>query len=341
MAGQGFGDWWKNVTGDVGNAVSKHPWETAALAATAVAAPFLLPEIGAAIGVGEGVAGATAGEGIFGGVFGGTAAAEGGALAGAEGAEALAGGIGSDALLAGGADTLLPAGATPTAFEGLAGGVGGEAAPMGIGDAIGSSATAGSGPFDVGGATGSATGGEPGIWDKIVSGATKSVTSNPLGIAAAGGGLAMNMMRGNPDSPEAKKLREQAAQLGSQGQALQQYLANGTLPPAMQAQLDNATKAAKARIISNHARNGMPTDPSQNSALAQELNAADMNAVAAMGQAQIDMMKTGLSETGLSSQLYEMLVKMDRQNNTDLMNSISSFAAALGGGSKTVQLKMA
>ena len=101
-----------------------------------------------------------------------------------------------------------------------------------------------------------------------------------------------------------------------------------------QAKLDQATQAAKARIISNHAKNGMPTDPSQNSALAQELNSVDMNAVGAMAQAQIDMMKTGLSETGLSTQLYEMLVKMDRQNNTDLMNAISSFASALGGGSR-------
>ena len=52
----------------------------------------------------------------------------------------------------------------------------------------------------------------------------------------------------------------------------------------------------------------------------------------AMASAQIDLMKTGLNETGLSTQLYETLVKLDQQNNQQLMSAISSFAAALGGG---------
>lgn len=250
--------------------------------------------------------------------------------------------------------------AEPVAGEAAAGGagsafagVGGEAVPFqnigGLGNPTGAalggvSETASSGVnslFQTGAGTAGATAtgagaaakAAPGMFESIVSGAGKSIANNPLGTAAAGVGLGMNLLRGNPTDPNQAKLQATANELGEQGKMFQNYLATGTLPPAMQAQLTQATEAAKARIISNHARNGMPTDPSQNSALAAELNAVDLNAVGAMAQAQMDMLKTGLNETGLSTQLYETLVKMDRQNNTDLMNAISSFASALGGGS--------
>jgi hypothetical protein len=54
-----------------------------------------------------------------------------------------------------------------------------------------------------------------------------------------------------------------------------------------------------------------------------------------MAQAQIQMLNTGLQETGLSTQLYETLVKLDQGQNDQLMKAISSFAAALGGGGGT------
>ena len=181
------------------------------------------------------------------------------------------------------------------------------------------------------GATTRAAGGDS-FLSQLGTGAMRSITNNPLGTAAAAGGLGLNMLRGNPQDPNRQKLQQQADQLGAQGEQLKQYLTSGTLPPALKASLDQATAAARARIISNHAKSGMPTDPSQNSALAQELNGVEMNAVAAMASAQMDMLKTGLNETGLSTQLYEMLVKMDKSNNDDLMKSIANFASALGGG---------
>ena len=54
--------------------------------------------------------------------------------------------------------------------------------------------------------------------------------------------------------------------------------------------------------------------------------------IAAMAQVQVQMLNTGLKETGMSMELYQMLTKMDEQQNQDLMKSISTFAAALGGG---------
>ena len=170
-----------------------------------------------------------------------------------------------------------------------------------------------------------------GFWDSLTSGAMKQITNNPLGSAAAAAGLGMTLMGGKQGGAQGE-MKSLAERLGQQGAWLQSYLQTGTLPPAMKASLDQATSAAKARVISNYARNGQSTDPSQNTALAQELNSVETNAVAAMAQAQIQMLNTGINETGLSSQLYQTLAQMDRADNANLMQSIANFAAALGGG---------
>lgn len=217
-------------------------------------------------------------------------------------------------------------------------------ADLGLGTAAaggGYEATSGLGTLDLGdlgGGTGGLTdaGGaaaKESFLSKLGTGAMDSLTKNPLGIAAAGIGLGMNMLKKPSMGANADKLQAQAAQLGAQGQVLRDYLATGTLPPGLQAKLDQATQAAKARIIANHAKNGMNTDPAQNSALAQELNAVDINAVAAMADAQVKMLHEGINETGLSSQLYQALLKMDREDQHDLMNAIANFSAALGGAS--------
>lgn len=339
-----FEDWAGDFfTGDWKNAYEANPYLTLGIPGLALG--------GAAAGLGLfGGGAAGAGGGLFGGLFGGGEAAAlggaeaGGLLGGEAGAAALGTEVGAPALS--GVESLL---ANPEALAlqagqpGAAGGEGAQAinALISGGSEAGAAPIAGgetAGLFHAGGAEGAAgtsgiTGeGAGGGWlEKLGTGAMKAITNNPLGTAAAAGGLAMTMMP-KPDDPKRAMLEQQAAQLGQQGAMLQQYLANGTLPPALKAQLDKATAAAKARIISNHAKNGMSTDPRSNSALAQELSSVETNAVAAMAQQQIEMMKTGLNETGLSSQLYQVLLKMDRQDNTDLMNAIGNFAAALGGG---------
>lgn len=290
-------------------------------------------------------AGEAAGAGLLGAeAAGGLGAAEGvgalgfaseaGGAAGAGGG--IFGGLGWEPLGWGGATGMGSEFVGPT-LEQAGGGVGsfgmseyGGLADLGVTEAGGGSATQVSGGLAK----------EPSLWSQLTGGAMNQITRNPLGIGAAGIGLASTAMRGSSMGPNQEKLSGLAAQLGSQGQALQQYLANGTLPPALQAKLDQATAAAKAKIVANHARNGMNTDPAQNSALAQELSAVDTNAVAAMAEAQLKMMQTGLNETGLSAQLYEMLTRMDREDNRDLMNSIANFASALGGGSKGVNINL-
>lgn len=184
--------------------------------------------------------------------------------------------------------------------------------------------------------------------DKLVTGASNSITKNPLGIAVAGGALAYDVAKGNPDSANVNALKTDAANLSGQagaltasGQQLTQYLQNGTLPPGQQAQVNQAVAAAKARIISNAAANGQNTNPSQNSALAQDLANADLEGLSLAGQFETQLAATGttlinagLNATGLSSQIYETLTKIDQANNTQLMQSIAAMAAALGGGTK-------
>ncbi len=192
--------------------------------------------------------------------------------------------------------------------------------------------------------------------DKLISGATSQITKNPIGIGAAALGLGMNMFKGQGDSPEEQALREQAARMQREGGELGNYLKTGTLPPGMRdqmtkstevftAQLEKAKAGAQARVISNHARNGMSTDPTRNSALAQELASIDMNAATQLGdmqakllsianETQMKLLTAGIQETGLATKLYEMLVNLDRQKSQSTGNAIMNFAAALGGSGR-------
>lgn len=220
--------------------------------------------------------------------------------------------------------------ASPTSDLASLTGVGGGAAGPG-GGAAGLPAAGGVNPAAGGGGGG-------GFLDSLGTGAINSITKNPLGIGLAGAGLGYSMLQGNKLTGNVQNVTNAANQEAGQGAQLQQYLQNGTLPPGMQAAVDNATKAAKARIISGYASRGQNADPAQNSALAQELAQADMNALAAAGQLQTQLLTTGLNETNMSNQLYEFLVGTDQKQAQLTGQAISNFAAAMAGGPKTIQI---
>jgi hypothetical protein len=167
-------------------------------------------------------------------------------------------------------------------------------------------------------------------------GAAQSLIKNPLGIALGAGGLGVAMAGNkNPlNTREGVALEHQAYQLNDQGKMLQSYLTTGTLPPALQTQLTQATQAAKATIISRYAQQGLPTDPSKNSTLAQELAQVDTNAIAATAKIGQDLLTTGISETGLSSNIYNMLLGINQTQTANFAKSIANFASAFGGGPK-------
>lgn len=237
----------------------------------------------------------------------------------------------------------------PTTFGGITGDVGPSAgfpgattaSTPGSLDTLAATGSTSGAPLDLSSGASSAAGkAAPSMFDKLTTGAIDSVTKNPLGIGIAGLGLGMNLLKGNQKPAGTDQLTGQANQLSAQGQQLQSYLASGTLPPGVQEGIDRAKVAARARIISNFASQGMSTNPAENSALATELNNLDLQAADQGSKIATQLLQTGINETGLSSQIYENLVKIDQTQMQQTGQAIANFAAALGG-SHGINLKLA
>lgn len=173
--------------------------------------------------------------------------------------------------------------------------------------------------------------------DKLGQGVVSGLAKNPLGILASGAGLAMNLFKGNEDPEGLAQLREAAKELKSTGSVMQTYLQTGKLPDGMQASVDAATRAARARIIGNHARRGLSTDPTKNSALAQELSQLEQNAIITAATLGDKLMSQGLSMTGMANQLYQAIMGLDMKRSEATGAAISNFAAALGGSGATAR----
>src|SRR5216684_4825853 len=269
-------------------------------------------------GLSPNVANANASMGGGGSVFDtGTSAVPG---VGAGGAPTAGGGASSIAALAG-----VTAPVDPTALGGAAGA--GGAAPT------------------AGGATSSISD----LLSKAGSGAMKSLTSNPLGIALGAGGLGYNILQGNKNTKNQAALSADAAQatansqqMVQSGEALQQYLASGTLPAGYQSQVDQAIAAAKTSAISNAAQQGQNTDPTQNTALAAELAKIDASKPAMQSQVAAQLFSSGSSlvsagqgAAGLSGQLYQALVQNDTAAAANTGKAIATLAAAMNGRSQS------
>jgi hypothetical protein len=178
-----------------------------------------------------------------------------------------------------------------------------------------------------------------------------------MGSAAVGAaGLLNNLITGNKAPAQSANLtanassaQQTAAQQTSAGQALQQWQTTGTLPASYESQVQRAAQDAKTRAISNAAAQGLPTDPTLNTALAQQLNAIDAAIpgqreaiaaqLAATGQ---QMINAGLQATGISSGVYQTLANLENSKNQQRGQAIANFASALNGGSnKGLTLKVA
>lgn len=174
------------------------------------------------------------------------------------------------------------------------------------------------------------------------------LNTNTLGVAAAGAGLLNNLVNGNKPLANASALtgtaatnNGTAAQQTAAGTALQQYITTGTLPQGYEDQIQQSAQAAKSQIISNYANRGLPTDPTKNSALAQELAQVDARLPAAREQLAsglatqgTSMINSGLQATGISSSIYTTLANLENDQNKQRGAAIANFASALNGGSK-------
>ena len=238
--------------------------------------------------------------------------------------------------------------ADPTAFNALdaqagpAGWSTGGAAAPGAGSDAFSGATA-SGTSGTGTAAGATPASGGGVLDKLgnafsPSNIAGSVAKNPLGFLAGAGGLGYAMLSGKQTSAATQQLEQQAAQLNAQGQQLASYLTSGNLPPGLKTQLDQATSSAKAAVISNFAKQGMSTDPSQNSALAQELALIDQQAVISTATIGQNLLTAGVSETGMASGLYQTLSNIDQTQTAAIGKAIAAFASAMSPGGTKIQI---
>jgi hypothetical protein len=205
-----------------------------------------------------------------------------------------------------------------------------------------------------------------------VSPSTLSTIGSTLGPAAGIGGLGYNLYQGyqqkqqlnalinqeNAQAANAQQVSQQeqaaAAPLLSQGNTLINYLTTNTLPTQFQTQIQQNVAAAQAAIIQGYATRGMSTDPSQNSALAQDL--ANVNTQAQALQANLEstlasagqqltqqanqLLQSGISATQLSAEIPIMVQKLNSQINSQTASAISSFASAFGGGGKPGNLTL-
>lgn len=124
------------------------------------------------------------------------------------------------------------------------------------------------------------------------------------------------------------QLTDEANQLSAQGNQLQSYLNSGTLPPGAQNSLNQAAQQAQAAIRSQYAARGM----SGSSAEAQDLANVAQQTAAQGQQLAMNLLQQGVSETNLSSQLYQTLMKDQMEGDASLGSAITNFATAAAGG---------
>lgn len=169
-----------------------------------------------------------------------------------------------------------------------------------------------------------------GLWDS-----TKAyATAHPFqaaGAGIAGLGLLNNVIQGQRTSPEMNAIGANAGAMNQQSQVMMKYLTSGTLPPGLDQAIKLSTQAAEANAVANAARNGMPTNPVQNTALAQQLSSIRQQAVADVAKMGVQLMSQGLSMAQISNQLYLQLEQLNRQQARDTGVAIANFAAALNG----------
>lgn len=214
------------------------------------------------------------------------------------------------------------------------GGFGGSSAPglpPGGGTGGGAPVSGGAGPLPAG-----SGGGNPSLADM-----TKSIgVKDPLGSAVSAAALGYNMVAGQGMRPAQEQLVAQAAMLNDQGKQLMSYLQSGDLPDGLKMQLNQATAAAKAKVIQNFANQGLSTDPTKNSVLAQQLKSIDDQALISTALLGQQLMDAGIKEADMASNLYKTLAQIDQTQTARIGQSIANFASALGGAGRPTTISI-
>lgn len=247
--------------------------------------------------------------------------------------------------------------------------------------AAASAQTSGTGAASIAPASGpAATGATPAdatsSWGDLLK---KGLTANPLGTAIAAGGLGYNILQGQKQTANQTALSQaagtaagnstkladagvaqvtanqgNAAEINEKAKGLEQYLTTGQLPLQYSQQVDQAINDAKTTAISNAAKNGQPTDPTKNTALAQQLAQIDgqragmtskiaetlfsagaglTNTAANIGnQSASSLLSGGQNAANLSGQLYTTLTGIDSKQSEQTAKAIAALAQSLNSG---------
>lgn len=187
------------------------------------------------------------------------------------------------------------------------------------------------------------------IGDLLLKNAGTILGAGTLAFEAAsqpGGLTPPKLAPGAQPGPVSQQLVDTAGATAAQGRQLIAPLtgpatsAGGpALPPGAQDAIDQAIKSAQASIRSKYASEGLSGSPMEAEALQQ----AALQGPQIGFQIAQQVANTGLSELGLSSQIYSGILQTTLQEDQNLQNAISNFAAAAagGGGGQTLKLAVA
>ena len=159
--------------------------------------------------------------------------------------------------------------------------------------------------------------------------------SKNAGLLTAGAGFGNDIISALGGPPKGtNQLNSEAAQLENLATQNENYLKTGTLPPGVQAGLNQATQSAIAAIKSKYASMGM----SGSSAEQQDIQSVTTNAQVQGANIAMNLMQQGASEAGLSSQIYSELIKNTMARDQIFSSAFTNLASVVGGdgsGGKT------
>jgi hypothetical protein len=158
-------------------------------------------------------------------------------------------------------------------------------------------------------------------------------------------------------APNAAAVGKTAGNLSTQGSTIANDAAAGKLPAGLEQQLATAASSAKATIRSQYASRGMSGSSAeqqdlanvdnqiaaQRGTLAQSLLQQGINEQTQGASLANNLLQTGISETGLSTALYEAILKQSLGSDQALSDALAKFATGLagGGGGQTFKISSA
>lgn len=177
-------------------------------------------------------------------------------------------------------------------------------------------------------AGGASSGGVSGILNTLGKNAVNSVTKNPLeSINSVLGIIQQNQQQGALNK-EVKQAENLITSNNNKASGLEAALFTGQLPPGAQAAVNQATQAAKAAVRSKYASLGLTGSSME----AQDIANVDQQASSQIFSLASELYKTGISQSGLSAQLYDAILQAQGGLANESRNALTNYAAAIGGG---------